>query len=195
LVRPRGADYIFDYKSSTVIAGIQKAAGGDLRHILDFMDEGVSPEFCYKAIGPSGGNYSTFLFPQQGDRKIIQASMVMACNAYGSDFHKLGMDFAAGAETYLFASIFCAFTEGLLAQGRFKLHPVTLGERGWEGISAGLDLMRSGAVSGTKLVLMVYMPLGHTSATDFPALCNFLLNMLVHITSPSFPHRLTGSSH
>jgi hypothetical protein len=43
----------------------------------------------------------------------------------------------------------------LLAHGRFKPHSVTVGEGGWEGVSAGLDKLRSGAVSGTKLVFKV----------------------------------------
>lgn len=146
---------MFDYKSPTAITDVQKAAGGDLRHILDCVGEGVSPNFCYEVMGPSGGKYSTFLPPQEGDRKEIQASMVMAYNAYGSDYHKFGLDFAADAETYLFTSMFCEFTEGLLAQGRFQPHPVTLGEGGWEGISGGLDKLRSGVVSGTKLVFRV----------------------------------------
>jgi hypothetical protein len=101
LVRSRGADYVYDYKSPTAIADVQRAAGGDLSHILDCVGKGVSPEFCYKAMGPSGGKYSTFLFPQGENRKDIQASMVMAYNAYGSHFHKFGMDFPADADTYL----------------------------------------------------------------------------------------------
>jgi hypothetical protein len=81
--------------------------------------------------------------------------MVMAYNAYGSDYHKFRMDFPADADTYMFASMFCEFNEGLLAHGRFKPHSVTVGEGGWEGVSAGLDKLRSGAVSGTKLVFKV----------------------------------------
>lgn len=81
--------------------------------------------------------------------------MAMAYNAYGSHFHKFGMDFPADANTYLFASMFCEFTEGLLAQGRLKPHPVTVGEGGWEAIGAGLGKLRGGTVSGTKLVFKI----------------------------------------
>ena len=154
LVRSRGADYVFDYNSPTAVDDVQRAAGGNLKHILDCVAEGGSSEFCFKVMGPAGGKYSSLLFPPSDGRKDIQVSMVMAYNAYGSDYHKFGMDFPSDPETYLFASMFCEFTEGLLAQGRFQPHPITVGSGGWEGIAAGLDKLRHG-VSGTKLVYSV----------------------------------------
>lgn len=152
LVKSRGADHVFDYKSPSAIADIQSAAGNNLCHVLDCIGEGGSQDFCYRAMGPSGGKYSSYLFPAEGSRTDVVASMVMAYDAYGSAWRGFGREFAASAVDYVFGSMMCQFVQGLLEQGKLEPHPVTLNPGGLEGINAGLDKMRAGKVSGTKMV-------------------------------------------
>ncbi|KAH8803572.1 hypothetical protein F5884DRAFT_683803 [Xylogone sp. PMI_703] len=155
LVKSRGADFVFDYNSLSAIQDIKKVSNSKLSLIFDCVGEGNSPGFCYKAMGDSGGKYSTLLFPVECPRKDITVMMVVAYTSYGSAFTKFKIDFPLKMEDYLFGSKFFEICEVLLAEGKLKPHPIEHRPNGLEGISDGLEDMKNGKVSGKKLVYTV----------------------------------------
>lgn len=61
-------------------------------------------------------------------------------------------------EDYELGKKFVAFSEKLLEEGVVKGHPVKMLEGGLEGISGGMEELKSGRVSGVKLVARVGDP-------------------------------------
>lgn len=64
------------------------------------------------------------------------------------------MDLPASKEDYDFTVGFMGLVEKLLQKGKLKNHPVSVNRQGtdFEGIMQGINLLREGKVSGTKLV-------------------------------------------
>ncbi|KAF4783610.1 TOXD protein [Colletotrichum scovillei] len=129
-IQKLGADVILDYKSATVVEDIKKSAGGKLKHVLDCISSESSADISVKAIAEDGGVYSTL--------RPVPAELVSAINSK-------------------FGSKFWADTERLLGEGKIVAHKPTVNEggSGLEGVLKGLDLVRQGKVSGTKLVYVV----------------------------------------
>jgi hypothetical protein len=61
---------------------------------------------------------------------------------------------ASAADRALSAKIFAA-TQTLLDNGRIKSHPVRVLADSWAGVIQGVDIIRTGAISGQKLVIRV----------------------------------------
>lgn len=114
---------VFDYNSPSAVQDIKTATDDQLGLIFDCIGEKNSPSFCYKAMGKSGGKYSSLLVPVDCPREDIAVSMVFAYTAYGEAFTKFGHEFPVKLEDYLYASKFFDICEVLLAEGRLKPHP------------------------------------------------------------------------
>ncbi|KAI1458276.1 oxidoreductase-like protein [Annulohypoxylon moriforme] len=154
LVRSLGADHVFDYNSPTVGADILKVTNGEIAHVFDCISEGSSPAISAEAIGPKGGKYSALL-PVEFPRKDVTSAMTLGYVAIGEPFSKFGMEWKVTPEDFEFGSKFWSVTEDLLAQGKLKVHPVSLREGGLDGILGGLEEMRQNKVSGKKLVYKI----------------------------------------
>lgn len=63
--------------------------------------------------------------------------------------------FPAKTEDKAFAEKFLALAEPLLRDGKVKPHPFKVGMLGLKGVLDGLELMKSGTISGEKLVYNV----------------------------------------
>lgn len=165
LVRSRGADHVFDYRDHNVIAEIKRLSNHDLRYVFDCIGEGPAPSFCFESMSAEGGRYVTVDKPQEPPRKNIVTMRVTGQTGYGEDCEIKGsgffgssdfsMFFPASQEDYEFCTEFYGKTAKLLAEGRLKMHPAEVGDGGLQGILQGLHALRTGKVSGRKLVYRI----------------------------------------
>ena len=107
-------------------------------------------------MSSTGGRYTCILavdFP----REDCKTDLVMGYTINGEDY-KMGPQAPlqpAKLDDYAFGEMFFRLAEELFAAGKFRPHRATVGKGGLHGILDGLQLMREGKVSGTKLVYRV----------------------------------------
>ncbi|OAQ62670.1 zinc-binding oxidoreductase protein [Pochonia chlamydosporia 170] len=152
LVRDLGADFVFDYKSPTCAADIRSATNNRLAHAFDTIASNDSAQICCSAIGPQGGRYTSLEPIEKLPRDDVTKLNTMAFTAVGEAFEIAGFQVPAKEEDYTFAVIFTRLAQDLLAQQKFKPHPVSVQEGGLDSVLDGLQRMREGRVSGVKLV-------------------------------------------
>ncbi|OAA74158.1 Alcohol dehydrogenase superfamily, zinc-type [Cordyceps fumosorosea ARSEF 2679] len=150
LVRRYGADAVFDYKSPTAAADIRAAYPG-LRQAFDGISENGTTEFCAAALQP-GGSVVVLLPPKAAEIDGVKVQHILAYTLFGREFHLLpprGPKFPASAEDRAVLARFYALLPGIVG----KLEPIPVKELpgGLEGLGEGLNLLREGKVSGTKL--------------------------------------------
>lgn len=105
-----------------------------------------------------GGKYASLeLCPEElQTRKAVQARFVYALEIFGQPISLgKGYDSEGSAEVYEFAVGWYKVFQGLMDDGKLRAHPVHLVEGGFEGVKEGIKLLRTGSVSGKKLVCFV----------------------------------------
>ncbi|KAG6354076.1 hypothetical protein INS49_005047 [Diaporthe citri] len=159
LVRARGASAVFDYAAEGVASAIREHTGCRLRYALDCIADAESVACCYTAIQRAGGRYTSLELV--GDellsrRRAVRPSFIMAPEVFGEEL-KLpgGYGKPASLEKRQLAVRFFAIFQRLLDEGKLKFHPIELLEGGFESVVDGLSLLKSGALSGKKLVAVV----------------------------------------
>ncbi|KAJ0383855.1 hypothetical protein COL922a_009587 [Colletotrichum nupharicola] len=155
-----GADVVLDYHSDTVVDDIKKHAGaGQLKNVLDCISTDATAKICVNAFGEAGGVYSALRFvPEELVSAIndkVTLKLKLAYSAIGEAFQFGPLSLPADPADLEFAKKFVADTEKLLAEGKLVPHKPTVDEggSGLGGVLKGLDLVREGKVSGTKLVI------------------------------------------
>jgi NADPH:quinone reductase-like Zn-dependent oxidoreductase len=159
LVLGFGAEKVFDYRSPDCAREIRAYTRNGLAYALDCVSESDSAQLCYGAIGRAGGRYCGLEPVRQAvaaARPSIRASWLMVLTMFG---RRVALDGeyareASPADRALSANIFAA-TQTLLDAGRIKSHPVKVLDGRWAGVFQGVDMIRTGAVSGQKLVVRV----------------------------------------
>lgn len=153
-----GADKVFDYNSPTCAADIRKYTNGKLKHALDCISEGKSPQITVEAMSGEGGLYTNLL--NLGQDKIaefnnaVEARSTLAYTILGEAFAFGPAQFPAKPEDEKFAKMFWAMARDLLEQGKIKVHKPSVNKygQGLDGVLLGMDAMKNGKVSGEKLV-------------------------------------------
>ncbi|KAL5050984.1 hypothetical protein BDW71DRAFT_194090 [Aspergillus fruticulosus] len=164
LVKSLGADAVFDYRDPSVPAKIREYTNDKLRLVLDTISLEPSAKFCDGALSTSGGEYSALL-PVAIDRANVNSNVTLAYTAVGEELVFAGTAVPAKPEDKEFAARFATLTEGLLRDGKVKVHRPKVGKEGLKGVIEGLKLLKEdkviliiGATSGigrafaTKLV-------------------------------------------
>ncbi|GAW27277.1 putative zinc-binding dehydrogenase [Rosellinia necatrix] len=159
LCRSRGASAAFDYASPDVVGDIKAHTRGRLKYVLDCIADIQSVDICYQAIQRPGGRYTSLeLVPDEllQKRRAVKPAFVLAPEVYGEEI-KLGGGYGrpANADNRTLATRLFKSFQRLVDEQKIVPHPIQVLEGGLDGVVAGLDLLRSGAVSGTKLVLTV----------------------------------------
>ncbi|EPE33745.1 GroES-like protein [Glarea lozoyensis ATCC 20868] len=159
LVLEFGAEKAFDYRSPECAKEIRAYTRNGLAYAIDCVSESDSAQLCYGAIGRAGGRYCGVEPVRQAvaaTRPTIRASWLMVLTMFGG---RVALDGeyardASAADRALSAKIF-AVTQKLLDNGRIKSHPVRVLAGKWAGVIQGIDIIRTGPVSGQKLVVRV----------------------------------------
>lgn len=101
-----------------------------------------------------GGVYVN-LMGVDSPRHDVEAKFFLGYTALGRPFRYEGKDWPIVPEDYKVATAFGSLAETLLEQERIKPHPAAVREDGLDGILRGMDDMKSGKISGEKLVYMI----------------------------------------
>jgi NADPH:quinone reductase-like Zn-dependent oxidoreductase len=154
-VESLGADASFDYRDPDCVQKIKDCTQNTLAHVLDCVSTSASAELCAAAIGSNGGTVS-YLLPLKHQREDVEAKYTLAYTAFGEYFSIAGTrKFEARPEDLEFAKIFWKLSEGLVAEGKIRVHPPRVGKDGLKGVLNGFQAMREGRVSGEKLVYRI----------------------------------------
>ncbi|KAI9746348.1 MAG: hypothetical protein M1818_000060 [Claussenomyces sp. TS43310] len=160
LVLRFGAEKVFDYHSPTCAADIRAYTRNDLAYALDCVIQAETTQLCYASIGRAGGRYVS-LEPfreavTQTRALTVEPSWVMVLTIFG---RKVALDGQYGRDARpqdrLFGAHAFAAVQDLLDRGLIDTHPVKRMPGGWEGVMRGVDIIRSQALSGQKLVYSV----------------------------------------
>lgn len=111
-------------------------------------------------MGRAGGRYVSLEPFQkavaQGRALTVDPSWVMVLTVFG---RKVALDGEYGRDARpqdrLFAGEAFAAVQPLLDRGLIDTHPVKVMPGGWEGVMGGVDIIRSQALSGQKLVYSI----------------------------------------
>ncbi|KAF5878304.1 putative zinc-binding oxidoreductase protein [Botrytis fragariae] len=153
-----GADKVFDYNSPTCSQDIKDFTNDSIKHAFDCMSEGSSTQITVSAMSSSGGVYSTLLPVATEEvhkyNTKVENKSTLGYTCLGEKFTFGATEIPAKPEDFEFAKTFWEMSRGLLADGKIKVHKVTLNKfgEGFEGILNGMQAMKEGKVSGEKLV-------------------------------------------
>lgn len=174
-----GADATLDYRAADqpgeeadALAAEIRALAGDnkLARAWDCSPTPASARACALAMGGGGGGggeaaaakkYSSILPIDPGVLRAanprVESAWTLGYTCFGETFERMGRVFEASAEDKAFSAGFWEVSRELLADGRVKVARMTLdqGGGGLEGVLKGLDDMKQGKVSGTKLVYRI----------------------------------------
>jgi NADPH:quinone reductase-like Zn-dependent oxidoreductase len=152
LLKKLGADAVYDYKEPGVGAKIREATNDSLKLVFDTIAEGSSPGIAADAISSKGGKYASILYVKQFPRDDVRNTWTLAYTSFGEDY---SVQFPANQADFEFAARFLAVSEELINSGKIKPHPTEVREGGLEGIMQGLQDLKDGKVSSTKLVYKI----------------------------------------
>ncbi|KAK7927537.1 GroES-like protein [Apiospora marii] len=159
-VRSMGADVVVDYRSPQCAADIKRITDNRLRYAWDCIGTGV--DVCIAALSDSEPVFYTTINPM--DKKQVRKShpnvqihITMAYDAFGEEYLWEGEVVPPKPDELEFAISFFQLSQRLLAAGSIKPITPTVNYTGSDlgGAVAGLDELRSGSVSGTKLVYTI----------------------------------------
>jgi NADPH:quinone reductase-like Zn-dependent oxidoreductase len=156
LVRIYGASTVFDYTDPDTPAEIEKQTEGELEYAIDIITDPDSVACCYAAISRFGGRYTCLeLCPEElRTRRIISVKFPLAYEIFRKALElSRGYERPASREKHAAAVHWFKMFQILLDEGKLKAHPVKMLPGGFEGILDGLKALKSGSVSGHKLVV------------------------------------------
>lgn len=152
LVKSYGADHVFDYRSSSATEDIKKAFP-NISRALDCFSEGNSSKFCAEIIQGNGDKVITLL---KTKTKVagVNSQMIMSFQLLGREFAWLppiGPKFPISPKDRAALARFYKALSSLAQE--LKSPPITVLDGGFDDIIKGLDMLRAGTVSGSKLVV------------------------------------------
>lgn len=153
LVKSYGADRVFDYRSATAVNDIT-AAFPDITYAVDCFSKGGSAAFCAKLLQSKGGKVVTLLDQGKSKTPGVEYDTAMLYRVFGREFSYLppiGPTFPVSLKDREALSRFYASLPRLTKD--LKPPPIRVIEGGLKNILEGLDMLRQGKVSGSKLVV------------------------------------------
>lgn len=153
-VKSLGASAAFNYKDADVGKQIREHTKDKLTHAFDCISEGESPKICSDAISSKGGKVS-HLLPAKHDREEVEHLHTLAYTITGEGFKFGPNDVPAKPEDFEFGKKFWDLSTKLMASKQISVHPPKVGKEGLKGVFDGLQQLKEGKVSGTKLVYKV----------------------------------------
>lgn len=160
-LRSLGAEAVFDYHTPAEELAKQIKAHTDNKLTLAW-DCSPTPESTQIAAAAMSdtqpGVYGALLPVKDEALKAVNTQVsggfTMGYTVFGEAFTRGGRDYPAKPEDREFGKAFWDLSQDLLEQGKFKVArtSVNQGGAGLDGVLKGLEDLRNGKVSGTKLV-------------------------------------------
>lgn len=158
LVKSFGASAAFDYTQDGVGPQIRTHTKGRLRHALDCITDQASVACCYAALGRPGGRYASLerCAPEWRTREAVKAEFVMMHEAFGREVVLKGEYWrAANPQANRLAVSMYRVMQDLLDGDKIRPHPAEVVGRSLEHGLEGLRTLKSGSVSGKRLVVLL----------------------------------------
>ncbi|KAA1479339.1 GroES-like protein [Dentipellis sp. KUC8613] len=159
LVKKYGADVVVDYHAPDVVEQIIKATGkqGGVDYVFDAISESGSVQLSVKSLRANGARKVAVVLPLEEDGldPSVEYTLVLCLVLLGSDVDAFGRQEPRDERNYQFGIEFYEQVAGWLRTGQLKGNPYTVQPGGLAGVQDGLTLMKSGKVSGTKLVYRI----------------------------------------
>lgn len=153
-VKTLGADEAFDYNDPSCAEKIRLHTNDSLHFVLDCFGGQPGTTICAGAISSKGGQICSIVPGEEYPRKEdVRRDLLLAYKIIGQPWDFFG-SFPATVEDYEFGRMWWGLASELLAEGKVKVHPPRVRE-GLEEVIGGLDEMRQGKVSATKLVYKI----------------------------------------
>lgn len=159
-----GADAVFDYHKDTeaLAREIKELTKNELTLAWDCSPTDESARLCALAMSDKGnGVYSNLLrvdaeLVKKANPKV-EVRSTLGYTAFGEKFSRGSFTLEAKPEDREFAAKFWELSRELLADGKVKVAKIAVdqGGKGLEGVLKGLDDLKQGKVSGTKLVYTI----------------------------------------
>ncbi|KAA1476154.1 GroES-like protein [Dentipellis sp. KUC8613] len=157
-VKSLGAAVAIDYRAPDVVEQIIAASGrGGVDFVYDAISENGSIELAARAFRKDGPRKSAVVLPPDLSNldPTVEYHLVMPCAFLDYDFD-LGEEYFPRNKAHVNLALdLIANAADWFKEGRLKPNPVTVRPGGLSGIPAGLEFMKAGKVSGTKLVYRV----------------------------------------
>ncbi|KAJ4387781.1 hypothetical protein N0V93_008383 [Gnomoniopsis smithogilvyi] len=159
-----GADAVYDYHEDieSLARKIKESTNNKLTLAWDCSPTEESARLCAMTMSDSEKAKYSSLLPI--DKKIlteynslVESEVTLGYSVFGEAFTRRGRTFEAKPEDREFAGRFWELSKDLLADGRIKVANMAVdqGGKGLEGVLKGLDDLKQGRVSGTKLVYTI----------------------------------------
>ncbi|KAA1476170.1 GroES-like protein [Dentipellis sp. KUC8613] len=159
LVRSYGADIAIDYRAPDVVEQIIRATGaqGGVDVVFDAITEGGSTALAAKTLRAGGARKVGVVLPLKEDEldPSVEYTLIVCASLLGMEVKLLNVLCPRDERDYQFGIEFYAQISGWLREGRFKGNPYTVLPGGLAGVQDGITFMKSGKVSGTKLVYRI----------------------------------------
>jgi len=157
LLKSRGADAVFDYNEPDVGEKIREFTKNNLKYVFDTISLPPSVAICATALSTTSEPKAqyTALLPVEFPRDDVEFGFTMAYTCWGEAFQRGDWHCPAKPEDQEFATMFLKLAEGLIAEGKIRPHPATIGANGLNGILDAFQLMREDKVRGTKFVFRI----------------------------------------
>lgn len=156
MVKSYGADYVFDYADDKTAEAIRQVTKRQLEYVVDCITDKFSVSCCYAAMARTGGRYVTLEMcteDMKPKRRSIKHEFILALDIFGEQIQlKHGYERDANPELHRFAVEWYQVMQGLIQDGKLRAHPSEVLENGLENIVKGIRLLKSGLISGKKVV-------------------------------------------
>ena len=152
LVKSYGADHVFDYRSPGAAKEI-KNKFPNISRALDCYSEGNSTKFCAEIIEGNGDKVITLLETKTGIASV-KSQMIMSFQLLGKEFAWLppiGPKYPASPTERAALARFYKYLPNVANE--IKSPPLKVLNGGYDEIIEGLNKIRRGEVSGSKLVV------------------------------------------
>ncbi len=128
----------------------------NLRYALDCITTVESTSFCFAAIGRAGGRYVSLdpFAPHTATRPTVKTDWVLGPSIFGDGStwpDPYGRP--PSEEIRAYGEKLWTLAQKLVNDGKLRHHPVRLLEGGLHGVLEGMELVRSGKISGEKCVV------------------------------------------
>lgn len=155
LIWSRRASAVSEYTDLNMPSTVKKHRGGHWKYVLDCISDPQSIEACFGAMSRVGRRCVNLeLVPEESlaKRRAVHARLVMAFEILGEEV-KLpgGYGTPANPEKRKLGVRFFRMFQRLLSENKLVPHPTQRLEGGLEAIGEGLQLLKSGSLSGKKL--------------------------------------------
>ncbi|KAI5120953.1 hypothetical protein M0805_001658 [Coniferiporia weirii] len=153
LLKSLGADLVFSYSDPETPSKIREATSGKLKHVVDCISEGDTPDKVAQSVGDEGGDVSIILV-YKSKREDIKTKHVWAYMLLGKAI-EIRYKRPADPEQHAFGIKAAKLLSEVLQSGKIKSGPMKLMPNGLASVKDGFEYMRSGKVSGEKITYRI----------------------------------------